>query len=201
MQINAIFTIGVGVDKLLECVKPARKVFAKNENGFITSILCPNMRTSLKSFDMPPDVTHKESAELDKIKDAIKIKALDFLKTCGYKTEQYKCELSNIWLNEMHSHSYHKAHYHYGPNISGCFYVDVPKDSGPIVFSHSALNVDTLNIIEIDNYNQLNSSTWSFIPEEGDVYFWKSDLLHEVPQTNFEGIRRSIAFDISIFRR
>ena len=192
--------IGVGVDKLPECVAPARNVFLENENEFLTPIICPDMRTSLKQFGMPSLVTHKESVALDSIKKAISIKALDFLKTYGYKTEQYKCELSNLWLNEMHPHSYHKPHYHYGPNISGCFYVDVPKDSGQIVFSHSNLSVDTLNLIEIDNYNQLNSSTWSFVPEEGDVYFWKSDLLHEVPQTNFEGIRRSIAFDVSIFR-
>jgi hypothetical protein len=38
------------------------------------------------------------------------------------------------------------------------------------------------------------------MPKEGEVFFWKSDLEHEVPPTDFKGVRRSIAFDIIVLR-
>jgi hypothetical protein len=52
----------------------------------------------------------------------------------------------------MEKHSAHKPHYHYGANISGCFYVDIPDNTSKIVFSHNFLSLDTLNIFGVKDY-------------------------------------------------
>jgi uncharacterized protein (TIGR02466 family) len=200
VHLNPIFSLCVGVDDLSEHLASAREVFVENKKYFKPSVLDAGMRTTLENYVRPQTHYHKESAKLDVIKEAILSKAHDFISACGYNSDVYRCEFSNIWLNEMEKHSAHKPHYHYGANISGCFYVDIPDNTSKIVFSHNFLSLDTLNIFGVRDYLPVNSSNWSFMPKEGEVFFWKSDLEHEVPPTDFKGVRRSIAFDIIVLR-
>jgi uncharacterized protein (TIGR02466 family) len=200
MHLNPIFSVCVGVDDLSEHLASAREVFIENKKMFKPSVLDSGVRTTLEHYVYPQTHYHKESKKLDIVKEAILLKASDFVKTCGYKADAYQCVFSNIWLNEMEKHSSHKPHYHYGANISGCFYIDIPDNTSQIVFSHNYLAVDTLNIFGVDTYTPANASNWGFVPKEGEVFFWKSDVQHEVPPTDFEGVRRSIAFDIIVSR-
>jgi uncharacterized protein (TIGR02466 family) len=200
MQLNSIFSISIGIASLAEYLVPARELFIENKDVFKISTIDNNTRTTLEHYTNPPQVSHIPSEKLNAIKEAILGKAYEYVAACGYDLSTYKLKVSNIWLNEMAKNSHHTNHYHYGVNISGCFYVDMPQDCGQIKFSHTFLSIDPLQILGVANYTPANSSTWSFSPKEGDVFFWKSTLQHEVPQTNIEGIRRCIAFDILVSR-
>jgi uncharacterized protein (TIGR02466 family) len=100
----------------------------------------------------------------------------------------------------MKSETEHPRHVHYGFQISGCFYVDVPKNSGGIMFSNPE-SLMPFGSSRVQTYTMFNSATWRMNPEEGDMYFWRSDLRHQVLSESFIGVRRSIAFDISVIDR
>jgi uncharacterized protein (TIGR02466 family) len=195
-----MFAIGIGVEKVFEGITPARKMFAENKKLFSPSTSKGHTTTLQKYGGNKSSTEHKNTASLKTIKDLIHIHGLTFLKDCGYDIINNDVEVTNIWLNEMESEAEHPQHTHYGSQVSGCFYVDVPKNSGGIMFS----NPDSLMIFGLSNtqtYTIFNSATWLMNPEEGDMYFWRSDLRHQVLRTSFVGVRRSIAFDISVSRK
>lgn len=200
MQLNSIFSISVGTASLAEHLVPARELFIENKDTFKVSRIDKNTRTTLEHYVYPHKVSHRPSKKLDAIKQAILVKAKEYVSACGYSTKMYKLEMQNIWFNEMSSNSTHIPHYHYGANISGCFYIDVPKSGGTIRFAHTHLAVDPLEILGVEEYTPVNSPSWGFLPVEGDVFFWKSTLQHEVPKSEFSGTRRCIAFDIVVSR-
>ena len=200
MQLNSIFSISIGITSLTECLTPARELFVENKDMFKVSTIDANTRTTLESYINPPSVGHKPSKKLDAIKAAILTKAIEYVNALGYDTNTYKLKVSNIWLNEMGNNSSHIAHYHYGAAVSGCFYVDMPQNSGQIRYSHTVLAVDPLEILGVKEYTPANSANWSFAPKEGDLFLWKATLQHEVPKSEFNGTRRCIAFDIVVTR-
>jgi uncharacterized protein (TIGR02466 family) len=196
MQINSIFSLTVGVASLEGYLALARELFVENKDEFDQAPSQENWVTTLKDYSLG-NVNLKEGEKLETIKEAILIKAKEYVGALGYdNTSRFK--VSNIWLNEMQNDSSHKSHYHYGASISGCFYVDMPENCGPIKYSHTFLSLDPLNSLNVKGYTPANSGDWTMLPREGDVFFWKSTLHHEVPHAKFEGVRRCIAFDIHI---
>jgi uncharacterized protein (TIGR02466 family) len=195
MQINPIFSINIGTDSLAEHLPIARELFADNKDNFKYITTGTNTKTTLENYYVDT-VKHRKDKKFNIIQNDILAKAKEYAASLGYATDTFKFNIKNIWLNEMTTNSCHNLHYHYGAHISGCFYVDIPKDSGNIVFSHTCLSVDTLEMLGVQQYTPANSVTWKFEPKEGDIFFWKSTLQHEVPLSKFNGIRRCIAFDI-----
>jgi uncharacterized protein (TIGR02466 family) len=121
--------------------------------------------------------------------------AMEYIKTLGYKASIYEAKVANIWLNEMVSGGVHKKHSHYGHHFSGCYYVELPKESAGIIF-HSFIDRFDKMDMEIEKFNSFNSTNWICPVNAGDLLMWESYIKHEVPKSEFEGKRRSIAFDI-----
>jgi uncharacterized protein (TIGR02466 family) len=199
MIIKPIFAIGIGKATDTENLPVARNIFVENQELFKFAGGKKLFRTTLKNYS-PGYIDHleyKNKEAIEQIKESIRKKAIDYLTICGYRTDALQVKVPNIWLNEMKKNCAHENHMHYGYTLSGCYYVDVPKNSGKIVFN-DINKVDCCNTLSINEYTPYNSGCWSFAPEEGDMFFWKSTLQHEVPPSNFEGIRRSIAFDVLV---
>lgn len=131
-----------------------------------------------------------------KFEETVLANTKEFLTTCGYSAEKHKFKINKIWMNEMTSGSHHDKHNHYGSVLSGCFYIDVPKDSDRIRFTTPLSKIKAH--IAVNNYTQYNSETWTLNPQPGSMLLWESYLFHEVPRTEFEGTRRSVAFDVVI---
>jgi uncharacterized protein (TIGR02466 family) len=200
MNTFPIFAIGLGTEKVSEGLAPARKMFVENKK-LLKSL--PNNNghaTTLTGYNRNNFTEHKNTASLKTIKSLIYKHGLKFFEDCGYDSVKNDIEISNIWLNEMKSETDHPRHLHYGFQISGCFYVDVPKNSGGIMFSNPDF-LTPFGSSRSKTFTVFNSTTWLMNPEEGDMYFWRSDLRHQVLSESFIGVRRSIAFDISVIDR
>jgi uncharacterized protein (TIGR02466 family) len=202
VDIFPVFAVALGVEKVSEGLAPARKMFVENKKLLKPLPNEDNFATTLVGYNRNNfSNEHKNTASLKTVKSLIYKHGLKFFEDCGYDIVRHDIEVSNIWLNEMKSETEHPRHLHYGFQISGCFYVDVPENSGNIMFS----NLDHLLPFgassSIKNYTIFNSLSWSLNPEEGDMYFWRSDLPHQVLSKSFIGVRRSIAFDISVIAR
>jgi len=156
--------------------------------------------TTLKYYDIISDIKNQllDDEESRAFQKAAEANAQEFCTALAYES-YYKTEMVSFWINEMKSGGVHKAHSHYGKNISGCFYVDMPKNSSGIKFYAPKDRFDK-PLIDYAQYNQINCSSWEFNPEEGQLYLWESWIKHGVPAGNFEGVRRSAAVDF-ILRR
>jgi len=200
MQLNSIFSVDIGCASLVEHLPLARELFAENKDSLTPIPDNVGLKTSLKDYLSHATVNHQDSAKIDILKDAILGKGYEYAVALGYGDNVHKLKVDNLWFNEMESGSTHPAHAHYGPIISGCFYVDMPENCNPIKFSHPHLYLDTLHKMGINRFTQSNSTNWTVNPMEGDILLWKSDLQHEAPKAEFEGVRRSIAFDIVVVK-
>lgn len=201
MDIFPIFAIGLGIKKVPEILVPARKLFTENKKMLKSIPEQPNHLTTLRGYKRNSvSVQHKDTVNFQKVKSLIQKNALDYLTVCGYDTVHNDVEVVNIWLNEMKAGCEHKRHFHYGYQMSGCYYVDVPQGAGDIMFSN-ADPIAPFGIVDSSSYTIFNSRTWSMSPQDGDMYFWRSDVQHQVLDGKFDGVRRSIAFDISVIER
>lgn len=108
----------------------------------------------------------------------------------------YNIVVTNLWLNEMDRRGRHLPHTHYGYTYSGVFYVDVPKGAEKIQFYDFLYGNNFQSISRVTKWIPSNSNIWFLEVEPGSILLFPANLKHGVKQTEFEGIRRSIAFDV-----
>ena len=158
--------------------------------------------TSLISYDMETKTIEsiKHIPEVIELVKVIEKNSSIFLNQIGGNTDLYDIKVVNLWINEMRSGSFMSKHSHYGHVISGCYYIDVPQNSGMLRFSNP-LAILPKQTVEHKELTMYNSSNINFNVQKGDMYLWESGLEHEVLATQFDGVRRSIAFDVNIKRK
>lgn len=199
MDLIGIFTTAIGKFNCSSNLDLANKIFDDNKFNFIENENFPSYRTTIiharpyKGL-IQPFVNLEDEI---KLKEIILKNAEIYVESLGYEVNKnYKLKVINLWLNEMTSGSQHKPHNHYGYLFSGCFYVEIPKNSGSLSFSKE--ENDGTKCLDIKNRNGLNSDSFSIDLNNGDMIIWKSNLLHGVPFAEFEGVRKSFAFDIVV---
>lgn len=153
-----------------------------------------HMHTTLKNYtkNASDNFLHRKVFEAT-LKTCVK----DFCEAMGYNISLYNILVNKIWLNTMTDNSSHRLHAHYGSTFSGCFYVEVPENSGVLNFQSPRANLFWSDI-QIERFTPFNAKSWFFNPKAGDIFLWESHLCHEVPKLNFDGVRKSIAFDVTL---
>jgi uncharacterized protein (TIGR02466 family) len=199
MELHAIFITSIGIVNETNSLKLAQKIFVDNKDILTTSLNSPNFKTTIMEHHCESAVIKKyvNDENINQLKEIIAKNAFTYLQGTGYDEEKFDLKVPNLWLNEMQSESYSQAHSHYGYNLSGTYYVEMPENSGSIFFTNPVITNTCPNNF-IKNYTAFNSGKWEIKPKEGDMIFWKSDLVHSVPPVKFEGVRKSIAFDVLI---
>lgn len=98
--------------------------------------------------------------------------------------------IKNMWANINNFKDYNIEHSHPGCLISGVYYSQVEKNSGDLIFLHPAKDV---LVYDWENYNSI---TWKFTPNENKLFLFPSWLKHYVmPNLNTKE-RISISFNI-----
>jgi len=162
------------------CIKVKNK-----EKGKIIS----NLSKGFQSSDLNKKETVLKSL-IEKIKLNSNIVINDVLKT------NYKLSLNNIWININEYKDFNVAHKHPFAKLSGVFYVDVPLDSGDLVFiNDTEINLFLLNN-SIVNFNCYNSSTFTIKPEQNFLYLFPAWLNHFVTPNLSQERRVSISFNL-----
>jgi uncharacterized protein (TIGR02466 family) len=116
---------------------------------------------------------------------------------CYTRSQQlisYKVIIANTWLNEYRNEGDQLEHQHYGYSLSGVYYPMVSEGSNQIVF-HSD-KTEFKHYLIPDTITAANAHSWPVKVKTGDIILFPSSLKHSVPRTEFDGVRRSIAFDI-----
>jgi uncharacterized protein (TIGR02466 family) len=140
----------------------------------------------------------KNEKEFEEFLYEITYEANSLIKQYGFED---KLEVSNFWLNINGYKDYNEIHTHPDSILSGVYYVDVPKNSGDIVFENGEKNLISSfwNNLTVKNYTPLNSVKHSYTPKDNLLLLFPSWLSHSVlPNLNQKEKRLSISFNFKI---
>ena len=101
-----------------------------------------------------------------------------------------KPKLDSLWVNLLKVSGHHSAHIHPNSQISGTFYVEVPKGSGAIRFEDPRLPLMMAAPPRADAFVTVE-------PRPGLLLLWESWLRHEVLPGTGRGERLSISFNFA----
>lgn len=197
-MLNFIFPIAVYTDDDPSFVNIANKWF-DNAKFYSGPKKSENFRTTLMPEGYGPGgapVTFDPSAQLEwpGWNQFVSYHASQYLKEQRYKP--YEPVLVNTWLNEVDPGGQQFPHDHYGYHISGVYYTQVPEGSGQIYF-HSHKEKGKPFLHEMEEGTPATAPNWWIPVKTGTVVLFPSDLTHSVQPMNFNGVRRSIAFDVN----
>ena len=109
---------------------------------------------------------------------------------------------TNSWAMKHKKGDYAHAHAHSNSVISGVFYVEVPENSGDILFHKNSYNSSNAMLSSLalpyQRYNQYNSEEWSIKTEDNLLVLFPSNLTHSVPVSLNKKNRYCIAFNCFI---
>jgi uncharacterized protein (TIGR02466 family) len=121
----------------------------------------------------------------------------EYLNLLGYDPQCY-IEITS-WLQYNPPGSYFVRHDHYGALISGVLYLEVPENSGEILF-HNPLETRRVSNTFFERVKkedtQYNFSSVRYNPIVGEMLIFESWLQHTVRQNRSNGNRISVSFNI-----
>ncbi len=133
--------------------------------------------------------------ELSQLTDTVTYLMRDFAKKINLRDTHRLC-LDNFWININKKSNMNIPHSHPASVLSAAYYVKVPPKSGNIIFLTPFSIYDRcLEDYMIDSYTEYNSSTYTFIPQEGKLLLFPSWLEHKVEPNETDMDRISIAFN------
>lgn len=133
--------------------------------------------------------------------DAIELRTNHLYEYFQFDAEKFKCTITNLWININKAHNYNEVHTHQG-FLSGCYYVEVPHDSGYIEF-HTPIKSHSTTISQsiVKNQNEFNANTWKIQPIAGQLILFPAWLEHSVSPNNTTLTRISIAFNTTVIQK
>lgn len=133
--------------------------------------------------------------DLKPLIDYIDKKAVEFLESSGYNSDQLNFSI-NIFASEMFEGDSHAMHSHANSILSGILYLQVPEGSSPITFYDPRTHYDCVSLPKRE-HNYFNWEEAYLNPEPGLFLIWQSWLRHAVPVNQNKEGRITLVFNIS----
>jgi len=119
-----------------------------------------------------------------------------FANECAFDLKR-KPRLDSLWVNLLEAGGQHSGHIHPHSIISGTFYVEVPKGSGPIAFEDPRLPMMMAAPPRAPEAPEELRTIIKIEPRPGLLLLWESWLRHEVLAGTGRGKRLSISFNFA----
>tara|TARA_R100001594_G_scaffold29392_1_gene54886 strand:+ start:47 stop:646 length:600 start_codon:yes stop_codon:yes gene_type:complete len=116
------------------------------------------------------------------------------------KEESQYC-ISNAWVNINSKGGSNSIHYHPGSSLSGVFWINVPKDSGELVFKNPNNFVEASTLSRYADHLTASFNkyeTFYLEPKEGYMVLFPSHIQHLVRENKSNEDRIAISFNIVI---
>lgn len=133
---------------------------------------------------------YSQFSVFDELRKRIDRSAIKFLKKMGVSGKGKKLVMNTMWVNVMSEETYHAFHRHPGSVISGTYYVNAPKGSGPFRIEDPRAPL-FMNTPE-------RKIQFDIEPKADTLILFESWLLHEVPPHRGKDPRISISFNYSL---
>ena len=95
----------------------------------------------------------------------------------------------SMWINVNNKGDWNMYHDHLGVDLSGVYYVKVPKDSGDITFKDPRTGSESDHIVGLPTHMPL-------VPQEGVLLMFPAFLEHMVTPSKSDEERISIAYNV-----
>lgn len=112
----------------------------------------------------------------------------------------YDIDIINLWFNSNQYKDYNQMHNHAGCDLSACYYVQVPKNSGNFILENpnAGFTNQSLYRCRVSQYNEYNSGSYKIETRENKLIIFPSYVYHSVEPNMTKEERISIAFNMRI---
>ena len=151
-----------------------------------------NYRTTYDNYDTYLYLSQNYSFIVDKIKQLSK----DYINKIGWDIPINVLEYQ-LFVSRMENRDAHDLHNHPNSLLSGVAYLNIEKNSSPIVF-YNANTIRSFSFhFDTKEKNIFNQEAAKFQCKNGDILIWESWIPHKVPP-NYElkGIRETLVFNV-----
>jgi uncharacterized protein (TIGR02466 family) len=160
----------------------------------ITSLKNDCLKSFKENNRMSKDISDTKNEDLIIPKSKPLEELINIIKDKFYIRYTQVIEPTNYWAQVHSQNESTNLHDHVdcfdiknSPDLSGVYYLEVPKDSGDIVFQWP-----------INKYNQYKR--WWFKPKEGDLLLFPSTLDHFVTKNTAVEKRIAVSFNFKILQ-
>jgi len=138
-------------------------------------------------------------SRLNEFTNFIKAMSANILSRQGYNMQIFDIMFYELWTQEHYKFSGQEQHIHPGAQITGFYFLDVPKDTPRVVFHDPRSAKVYSNLPELDPSMATYGSTMiNFVPEPGTFMFTNSWLPHSFLKNPSEKPFRFIHFNMGV---
>jgi len=135
-----------------------------------------------------------ENKAFNNLKKDLHTKVMDFFDKVICTDNLITPYITQSWINYTKSDQFHHKHDHQNSLVSGIFYISADKKVDSVTFYKVPLD-DKIKL-NINKYNIFNSSSCTFPVETGDIFLFRSSLVHGVGKKKGNNIRISLSFNV-----
>ena len=137
-----------------------------------------------------------ENKTLKNLKKDLHTKVMDYFDKVICTDNLITPYITQSWINYTKSDQFHHKHNHQNSLVSGIFYISADKKVDSVTFYKVPLD-DKIKL-NINKYNIFNSSSCTFPVETGDIFLFRSSLVHGVGKKKGNNIRISLSFNVFV---
>ena len=138
-----------------------------------------------------------ENKALKNLKKDLHTKVINYFNEVVCTSNSIIPYITQSWINYTQTNQFHHKHSHSNSYISGVFYIDAQKEVDSITFYKTLYPNETIKL-NITKYNPFNSTSWLFPVETGNIFLFRSFLMHGVDKKKGTNTRISLSFNVFI---
>jgi uncharacterized protein (TIGR02466 family) len=180
---------------------PEPVYFSKLERALTKEELKTINKYKKKTYKNAGNITSNETYVLENkalknLKKELHTKVMDYFDKIVCPDTSITPYITQSWISYTETNQYHHKHTHPNSYISGVFYIDAQKEVDSITFYKT--NADETIRLNVTKYNSLNSTSCSFPVETGNIFLFRSFLIHGVKKKKGTNTRISLSFNVFI---
>jgi len=135
-----------------------------------------------------------ENKALKNLKKDLNKKVIDYFNEVVCTSNSIIPYITQSWINYTETNQFHHKHSHSNSYVSGVFYIDAQKEVDSITF-YKPNTYETIEL-NVTKYNPFNSTSYLFPVETGNIFLFKSSLIHGVDKKKGTNTRISLSFNV-----
>jgi len=173
--------------------------FSKLERALTTEELKTINEYKKKTYKNAGNTTSSEKNVLENktlknLKKDLHTKIMDYFDKVICTDNLITPYITQSWISYTETNQFHHRHSHPNSYISGVFYIDAQKGVDSVTF-YKSIREETIEL-NITKYNPFNSSSCSFPVETGNIFLFRSSLIHGVDKKKGTNTRSSLSFNV-----
>ena len=132
---------------------------------------------------------------LKNLKKDLDTRVMDYFDKVICPTNPVVPYITQSWINYTTTDQFHHKHSHSNSVISGIFYISANQNVDAVKFYRNDLHIDRIQL-HVTKYNTFNSTDWKFPVETGNIFLFRSSLVHGVDQKKGNNTRISLSFNV-----